>query len=232
MRTVRGMRAEGRLFVAAAIAVALVLGVAAPRAQRAFSATYDDDRQLRLEGVVTRLEWVNPRAYLFVNVRDAGGTVVNWAIELGSPGDLERSKWTRTALRVGDAVVVEGNPANGADARAFARSVLVKRTGARLSMAAAAAASRPAPGASGPVPRWPDGQVRLGAPAGQRGYWGASSAKALVEGTAGKIPMDDDGLLVNLADADRVAPFQPWAKAVYLYRQPVSYTHLTLPTKA
>jgi hypothetical protein len=205
------------LFVAGAVAVALVLGVAVPRAQRAFSATYDDDRQVRLEGVVSRIEWVNPRAYVFVNVRDAGGTVVNWAIELGSPADLERSKWTRTALRVGDAVVVEGNPAHGAGARAFARTVVVKRTGARLALTAAA--SRPAAPAAGPVPRWPDGQVRLGAPAGQRGYWGTSSARALVEGTAAKVPMDDDGLLVNLADADRVAPFQPWAKAVYLYRQ-------------
>ena len=54
---------------------------------------------------------------------------------------------------------------------------------------------------------------------GKKGYWGAASANALVESTSVAIPMNDDGLLRNIADADRVAPFQPWAKAVYEYRQ-------------
>ena len=61
--------------------------------------------------------------------------------------------------------------------------------------------------------------MRLGPAPGQKGYWGNASAKALVESTSPPVRVNDDGLLLNLADADRVAPFQPWAKALYLHRQ-------------
>jgi hypothetical protein len=196
--------------------VALVLTTAALGAQLSFSATYDDDRQLTFEGVVTRIEWVNPRAYIFVNVRDASGIVMNWAVEVGNPLDLERDGWKPSALRIGDVVAVEANPAQGVSPRAFARSVVLKRTGARLF---ATPASKRAAASPAATPRWPDGQIRLGPPPGGKGYWGAASAKALVESSAANVPMTDDGLLTNLADADRVAPFQRWSKAVYLYRQ-------------
>ena len=59
----------------------------------------------------------------------------------------------------------------------------------------------------------------MGPPAGKKGYWGAATAKVIVENTGTKIAMADDGLLVNLSDADKVAPFQPWAKALFEHRQ-------------
>jgi len=80
-------------------------------------------------------------------------------------------------------------------------------------------AARKAAAAAAPVPRWPDGQVRLGPPAGRKGYWGGASTKVIVENSAGKIAMSNDGLLTNLADADKLAPFQPWAKAIFQHRQ-------------
>jgi hypothetical protein len=198
------------------IAAAVVAGTLASAAQVPFAAIYDDDRQVRLEGPVTRIEWVNPRAYLFVDVRDAQELVGNWAVEIGNPLDLERDGWTRTTVRVGDVVTVDGVPARGIAARAFARAVTLKRTSMRVF---AAPTGRRVAAASGPAPRWPDGQVRLGPPPGRKGYWGAASAKALVQTSAAKVAMTDEGLLLNLADVDRVAPFQPWSKAVYLYRQ-------------
>jgi hypothetical protein len=70
-----------------------------------------------------------------------------------------------------------------------------------------------------PAPRWPDGQPRLGPPPGEKGYWGAASAGALMEKTAAKVDVSAEGLLKSLGDADRVAPFQPWAKGLYLARQ-------------
>ena len=204
------------MLASAAFALGLIVHtVATADAQLSFSATYDDDRQVRLEGLVTRVEWVNPRAYLRVNVRDVTGVLANWAVEIGNPLDLERSGWSQNTVRPGDVVVVSGNPAKGVSLRAFARAVTLKRTGARVFGVMGALAKA----GSGPLPRWPNGQVRLGAPAGAKGYWGAPSARALVESSAAKVPMDADGLLANLADADRVAPFLPWAKAVYLYRQ-------------
>jgi hypothetical protein len=192
----------------------IVLGGVALSAQR--SAVYDTQRQVRLEGAVTRIEWVNPRAFLFIDVRDPSGLVSNWAVEFGNPIDLERSKWTRNSLRVGDLVTIDGVPARGPNRQAFARSVVHKATGKRLFELPP---TRTSAGRAPPAPRWPDGQVRLGPPPGQKGYWAAASAKALVESSSTPVRMDDDGLLVNLSDADRVAPMQPWAKALYLHRQ-------------
>src|SRR5687768_9671713 len=137
-----------------AIITAAVLAGAVPLlAQLPFAATYDDDRQVRLEGPITRIEWSNPRAYLFVDVRDAQGLVGNWAVEIGNPLDLERDGWKRTAVRIGDVVAVDGVPAQGLARRAFARTVMLKRTSARVF---APPATKRAASAAAPAPRWPD----------------------------------------------------------------------------
>jgi hypothetical protein len=140
----------------------------------------------------------------------------NWSVEIGNPLDLERDGWKRTSLRIGDIVTVEGYLARDESKRAFAKSVVLARTGAKLFMAAHHDAA-PAPE---PAPRWPDGQVRLGPAPGKKGYWGTASASSLAEQRTGtRVPMNDEGVLRNIADAERVAPFQPWAMAVYEYRQ-------------
>ena len=194
----------------------MLLLLAAPlAAQRAISTTYDAARQVKLEGAVTGVEWVNPQAYLLLDVRQADGGIVNWAVEFGNPLELESAGWKPNALRIGDIVIVEGIPARADVRQAFAKSVVLTRTGKRLFVVAA----KPRALAAAPAPRWPDGQIRLGPAPGKKGYWGAPSAKTLVDSAAGKIAVNDDGLLLNLADADRVAPFQPWARAVYEYRQ-------------
>ena len=190
------------------------MSAASVSAQR--SSTYDTDRQVRLEGAVTRIEWVNPRAFLFIDVRDASGLVTNWAVEFGNPIDLERNKWTRNTVRVGDILTVDAVPSRGVNRQALARSVIHTASGKRLFETPAA---RPATSRAAPAPRWPDGPVRLGPAPGQTGYWGNPGAKALVESTSAPVRTNDDGLLMNLADADRVAPMQPWAKALYLHRQ-------------
>jgi len=185
-------------------------------AQNGFSADYDSARTVTLRGAVTEIDWVNPHAYARINVRDKNGTIENWAVEIGNPLDLEKDGWKRDALHVGDVITVDGILARGENRRVFARSVRLARTGAKLF----AAPNRKAVQArAAPAPRWPDGQVRLGPAPGRKGYWGAASASGLVEGGGSPIAMNGEGLLRNIADADRVAPFLPWAKAVYLYRQ-------------
>jgi hypothetical protein len=196
--------------------VLLVIVTVAPSAQR--SAVYDTERQVRLEGAVTRIEWVNPRAFLFIDVRDGSGVVANWAVEFGNPIDLERSKWTRQSLRIGDVITVDAVPARGPTRQALARSIVHKTSGKRV-FDVPAARSAAGAGRSAPAPRWPDGQVRLGPAPGQTGYWAASGTAALVESTAASLRINNEGLLANLADADRVAPMLPWARALYLHRQ-------------
>lgn len=191
-----------------------LFGVVPLFAQRPFSATYDPSRHVTLKGPVTSVDWVNPRAFIFINVTDAGA-VTTWAIEIGNPLDLERDGWKRTSLRVGDMVTVDGILALGQAKQVLATSVVLARTGKKLFEPAKPRASA----ARQPAPRWPDGRVRLGPAPGKKGYWGAASATALVETGSASIPMNKDGLLANLSDAGRVAPFQPWAKALYEYRQ-------------
>ena len=185
-------------------------------AQRPYSSTYDTTRPIKLQGVVTRIDWVNPAAFVFVDVRDAAGTVSNWAVELGSSIELERDGWKPSALHTGDAINVDGIAARGGARQASAKSIVLTKTNKRVFGPAAArrAAAPPAP-----APRWPDGQIRLGPPAGKTGYWGTASTNVLVENTATKIPMTEDGLLQNIADAGKVAPLLPWAKALYQHRQ-------------
>ena len=197
-----------------AVVMLLACAAASVRAQQPHSTTYDTTRRVTLKGPVTRIEWATPHAFLFLDVRDATGVVRPWGVEIGDPIDLERVGWTAHAVHVGDTVIVDGVPARGDARQALARSVALK-SGKRLFTGAGA---RRTPAAA-PAPRWPNGHVRLGAAPGQRGYWGAPSARALVDSAAGRIAMNEDGLLTNLADADRVAPFLPWAKALYLYRQ-------------
>jgi hypothetical protein len=194
--------------------IAGVLVSATVFGQASISETYETGRQVKLRGVVTRIDWVNPRAYVFINVKDAGGAIANWALEIGNPLELERDGWKASTLKIGDVLIVEGIPARSSGRCALATSVVLMRTGAKVFAASGKILAR----VSQPAPRWPDGHVRLGPAPGKKGYWGAPSAAALVE-TGMAVPMNRDGLLVNLADADKVAPLQPWAKAVYEYRQ-------------
>jgi hypothetical protein len=69
-----------------------------------------------------------------------------------------------------------------------------------------------------PTPRYPDGLVRFDSPPGEKGYWGRASVSSLVERSV-EVAMNEQGLLDDLEDAARVAPFQPWALALYRYRQ-------------
>lgn len=185
-------------------------------AQQTSPATYDSTRKVKLQGSVTKIDWVNPRAYFFMDVTDSSGTVASWAVEIGNAIELEKDGWKVSSLNIGDAVTVEGVPARGQSRRALATSVILGRTGAKLFAAPIKSAIARA---SLPAPRWPDGHVRLGPAPGAKGYWGTASTGVLVEKTAAGVPMSRDGLLANLADADKVAPFLPWAKSVYEYRQ-------------
>ena len=195
--------------------VSLILATIPLSAQRPLPANYDPTRRVTLKGAVTRIDWVNPRAFLFLDIRDSTGLVTNWAVEIGNPLELERAGWKRDTLHIGDIVTVEGIPGSGDHKVAFANSVVLAASGKKLF--SIGAKPRFVTATSQPAPRWPDGHVRLGPAPGKKGYWSTTSSQ-LVE-SAVNISMDANGLLQNISDAARVAPFQPWAKALYEYRQ-------------
>src|SRR5207248_860070 len=141
-------------------------------------------------------------------------------IELESTVDLKRNGWTRDTLKIGDAITVQGWAARDGSPTAWGNSVVVTGTGKRIFTVTPA--QPPREQAAQPTPRWPDGQPRLGPPPGQlMGYWGFPSATTLVQqGNPGvNVQADMYGLLRNIADVDKVAPFQRWARDLYELRQ-------------
>ena len=92
-------------------------------AHHSFAAEYDREKPVTVKGTVTMLEWVNPHAWIYVDVKDESGKVTNWACELGSPNLLMRNGWRRDSLKQGDEVVIEGSAAKDGSKRANARTV-------------------------------------------------------------------------------------------------------------
>ena len=117
----------------AGLAAGLSLLVAAPvAAHHSFSAEFDADKPVEQTGLVTKIEWMNPHVWFFVDVTNEDGTVTNWGWEMGSPNGLMRRGWTRNSLRIGDIVSVEGSAAKDGSAKANARTVLLTAGGQRL----------------------------------------------------------------------------------------------------
>ena len=101
----------------------LLFAVLPAVAHHAFVAQYDPSKSTTLQGVVTKVEWTNPHARFYVDVKDTSGKVTNWNLELASPNALRRLGWTRDILKVGDEVSVFGAPAKDRAKMANARTV-------------------------------------------------------------------------------------------------------------
>jgi hypothetical protein len=91
--------------IAAAVLVALPAGALA---HHSFVAEYDRSKPVKITGTVTKVEWQNPHIWFYVDVKDEAGKVVNWGFSGGPPGVLQRRGISRTAMKVGDVVVVQG----------------------------------------------------------------------------------------------------------------------------
>jgi hypothetical protein len=106
----------------AALAGALLAMTAPARAHHAFSTEFDAKQPITLKGTISRVEWINPHAFIHLDVKNPDGTVVSWMIEAGSPNTLVRRGMTRDSIPAGTEVVVFGyrhrngsNAANGRD---------------------------------------------------------------------------------------------------------------------
>ena len=112
------MKAKLILAVMAALVAAIPVG-----AHHSFAAEYDAYATVTLTGVVTKLEWTNPHAYIYVDVKDESGKVVNWGMEGYPPNTLTRTGFTRHIVKEGDTITITGYKARDSASRAAAREV-------------------------------------------------------------------------------------------------------------
>ena len=106
-----------------AIVVGSLVWAAPLPAHHSFAAEYDSKKPIKITGTVTKVEFMNPHIYYYVDVKDAGGKVTNYAVEGGTPNSLRRQGWGKDSLKAGDTVTVEGYMAKNGSNHLSGRNV-------------------------------------------------------------------------------------------------------------
>jgi hypothetical protein len=107
------------------VTVGVLYGAVPIVAHHSITGEFDPSKTVTLKGHVTKIEWTNPHARIYIDVVQPNGSVVNWNVELAAVSALARNGWTRSALKIGDTVTVDGIHARSGAPIANARSVVL-----------------------------------------------------------------------------------------------------------
>jgi len=125
-----------KLRALAILGVLSVIPAAAPLlAHHSFAAEYDAKKPFEMKGTITKVDWMNPHVYFYIDVKDESGKTANWAFEMGPPRLLERGGWKKNTMKEGDEVIVAGTLAKDGGKHGNARSVTLASTGQKLGAA-------------------------------------------------------------------------------------------------
>jgi hypothetical protein len=105
------------------VAATLTLGAVPAIAHHSLYAVFDEDQSVVLKGVVSKVEWVNPHVYLYIDVRDTAGKTTTWSIETFPPTTLRRAGISRDKLGLGENVTLQGYKARNGSSLAFLRQI-------------------------------------------------------------------------------------------------------------
>jgi hypothetical protein len=124
-----------RIYFGVLAVLGAALAAAPAMAHHSFAAEYDSKKPVKVTGTVTKVDWMNPHVYFFMDVEDENGKVTQWGFEMGPPNLLQNAGWTRNTMKIGDVVVVDGTLAKDGSNQGNARTVTLASTGKRLGAA-------------------------------------------------------------------------------------------------
>jgi hypothetical protein len=122
----RSLKMHAKSVVVFVSSVMLLASAISALAHHSFDAEFDRNKPVIVTGSVTKVEWTNPHARVYVDVKDETGKVVNWDFEMAGPNGLMRRGWTRKSLKPGDEVTVTGYGARNVPHLGNASSITMK----------------------------------------------------------------------------------------------------------